>query len=94
MRAMTTIGIIGFTITAGSLAACAGGDNDAPASAQQDFAEGKPTKAECDTLDKQVDACLDELGSIGGSLDDCIGKKNPQATACCAAHGKTFNFCR
>jgi hypothetical protein len=54
----------------------------------------KPTKAECDRLDKRVDACLDELGSIGGNLDDCISKKDPQATACCAAHGKTFRFCR
>jgi hypothetical protein len=78
----------------GCLVGCAGADGDDVATEGQSFAATDPTKAECDRLDRQVDSCLDELGSIGGSLQDCMPEKTPLASACCKKHGKDFNFCK
>ena len=78
----------------GLVVACGAADEEASPAGEQDVTKAAPKLKTCQTLAKQVDSCLDELGSIGGSLDDCIDTKNKKATACCGAFGSQFNYCK
>ena len=93
-RRSPNVGSLVWVCLTALVVGCGGASGDAAETGDDQEVRATPKLEACEILDKQVDSCLEELGSIGGSLEDCIDVKAKEPTSCCKRYGTRFNYCR